>query len=100
MSAGAAPRVGALLIRVAPFETEEFSRRHAVTLLGTSGFIATVEDLILAKLEWAAATGSDGQVRDVAGMLAVSGDMLDQPYVARWAAHLGLSEMWNKLNAP
>jgi hypothetical protein len=61
-----------------PFSLSEFGRRHPVDLLGTNGYIASVEDLILAKLEWAAAGQSERQERDVAGLLAVSGDLIDQ----------------------
>lgn len=52
----------------------------------------TAEDLILSKLEWAAATGSDRQVRDVAGILAVTGDTLDQDYLTGWAERLGVAD--------
>ena len=77
-----------------PFSVEEFRRRRRVELLGTSGFIASAEDLIVAKLEWAAATGSERQLRDVAGMLAVAGNTIDEAYLNRWITALGLTETW------
>lgn len=73
-----------------PFSIAEFDRRERVELLGSTGFIATVEDVILAKLEWAAETDSERQLRDVAGMLAVAGDTLDQAYMTTWAEQLGV----------
>jgi hypothetical protein len=60
-------------------------------LLGTSVFIATAEDMVIAKLEWAAASGSDRQLRDVAGILAAAGEAFDSEYVDGWAVALGLS---------
>lgn len=82
-----------------PFSTAEFARRQPVSLLGASTFIASAEDVILAKLEWAAATGSDRQVRDVAGILAVAGDTLDQDYLTGWAERLGVSDSLTELLA-
>lgn len=79
------------------FSTEEFGRRRRVDLLGTPGFIVSAEDLIIAKLEWAAATDSDRQLRDVAGMLAVGGDAIDQEYLTRWITALGLTDTWKRV---
>lgn len=57
-------------------------------------FIASAEDTILAKLEWARLSGSDRQVRDASGMVRVQGDQLDVAYIAHWAAELGVSDLW------
>jgi hypothetical protein len=76
-----------------PFSIEEFARRERADLLGTIGFVATAEDLVVAKLEWAAASGSDRQRRDVLGMLRVAVD-LDEAYIERWATALGLDQAW------
>jgi hypothetical protein len=76
-----------------PFSIEEFARREPADLLGTSGFVATAEDLVVAKLEWAAASDSDRQRRDVLGMLRVAVD-LDEAYIDRWATALGLGQAW------
>jgi acetolactate synthase regulatory subunit len=47
-------KVDFIVRRDRPFSIAEFDRRERVELLGSTGFIATVEDVILAKLEWAA----------------------------------------------
>ena len=79
-----------------PFAVSEFKRRQRVTLLGYAGDVVTVEDLILAKLLWAAETDSDRQLRDVAGMVAVAGSVLDRAYVTRWANRLGIADAWRR----
>ena len=79
-----------------PFSIEEFARREAADLLGTSGFVATAEDLVVAKLEWAAASDSDRQRRDVLGIVRVAVD-LDEGYIDRWATALGLDEAWRAI---
>lgn len=88
----AAAKVDLIIRKDRPFSVAEFSRRREVELLGSRGFVASVEDVILAKLEWAAATGSERQIRDVAGMVAVSGDALDAAYLTIWAEELGVAD--------
>jgi hypothetical protein len=93
-----ASKIDFIIRRNRPFSVEEFERRQAADLLGTPGFIATVEDMVVAKLEWAAATDSERQLRDVAGMLAVGGDDVDRDYIVRWVEALGLREVWRRVS--
>jgi hypothetical protein len=92
-----ASKIDFIIRRNRPFSVEEFGRRRPADLLGTPGYIATVEDMIVAKLEWAVATDSERQLRDVAGMLAVAGDDVDRDYVVRWVDALGLSDVWRRV---
>lgn len=89
-----ATKVDFIIRRDRPFSVEEFRRRRSADLLGTPGFIASIEDTIIAKLEWAATTESERQLRDVAGMLEVGGDAIDRGYVERWVEALGLADAW------
>ena len=54
--------------------------------------MATPEDVLLAKLEWAKASGSERQIRDAAGIVAVQGDALDAAWLRRWARELGVED--------
>lgn len=65
----------------------EFDRRQRVKLAGVSTWIVSREDLILSKLEWAHASGSEMQQRDITQLLA---SPVDWPYLNRWAAVLGV----------
>jgi hypothetical protein len=62
-------------------------------ILGAHVFVATAEDTILAKLEWAQRGESERQLRDVAGILAMRGPDLDRVYLERWAAELGVEAL-------
>lgn len=75
-----------------PFSLSEFERRAPVTVLGVETWVATAEDTVLAKLEWAHLGGSDRQARDVIEILRIQGRELDHGYLDRWAADLGLSD--------
>ena len=92
-----ASKIDFIVRRNRPFSVEEFGRRRPADLLGTPGYIATVEDMVVAKLEWAAATDSERQLRDVAGMLAIGGDDVDRDYIVRWVEALGLREVWRRV---
>jgi TldD protein len=48
------------------FSEQEFKRRRSTNLLGVEVFMASAEDTIIAKLEWAGSGESDRQLRDVA----------------------------------
>jgi hypothetical protein len=80
-----------------PFSREEFGRRRRADLLGQPVFIATVEDMIIAKLEWSVPFDSERQLRDVAAMLEVAGDGVDRAYIERWVAALRLEAPWQRV---
>jgi hypothetical protein len=82
-----------------PFSAEEFRRRVSARLLGLEVFVATPEDTILAKLEWAAMSGSERQLRDVGGVIDVKRGELDLAYIERWAGELGVADLWRKVSA-
>jgi hypothetical protein len=81
-----------------PFSIEEIRRRIPGMVDGTPCVISTREDTILSKLEWEKASGgSERQLDDVAGIIAVSGASLDRAYIDRWAAELGVAELWARV---
>jgi hypothetical protein len=86
-----ASKIDLIVRRDRPFSIEEFGRRERADLLGTPGFIVTAEDLILAKLEWWMQSGSDRQLNDAAGIIAVTPDV-DERYIERWAEALGVED--------
>ena len=74
-----------------PFSQTEFDRRQPAVILGVSTAVASVEDTILAKLEWAKAGDSDRQRRDVTAMISVQRATLDTDYLRHWAEALDLT---------
>jgi hypothetical protein len=92
-------KVDFVVRRDRPFSREEFGRRSSANLLGTPTWIASPEDTIVAKLEWASAGGSERQLADVAAMLDIGGDSLDLAYIEHWVAELGLPATWHRAQA-
>jgi hypothetical protein len=80
------------------FSREEFARRERRDLGGLAATIATPEDSILSKLEWARkAGGSERQLADALGVLQVCGERIDRAYIEKWAAPLGVEDLWREL---
>jgi len=90
-------KVDLLVRQDRPFSRAEFDRRIRAGLLGADAYVATVEDTIIAKLEWAVAGESERQFRDVASILAVNGNTLDYVYIQRWVAALDLVDAWERV---
>jgi hypothetical protein len=59
-------------------------------------FVASPEDIIVAKLEWAKLGASHRQLEDVAAVLRVQGQALDMAYLQKWVSELGLSVEWER----
>jgi hypothetical protein len=88
-----------LIIRKSrPFSREELGRRQMVELSpGVQIAVASPEDTILSKLEWAMKGGrSQKQIDDAASVLEVN-PAIDRGYVERWAAELGVLELWREI---
>lgn len=79
------------------FSRSEFERRRPAHLLGVDVWLVSVEDLVVAKLEWSELGDSELQRQDIVEILQTTGDAIDQEYVEGWAAALGLSEAWKRV---
>jgi len=81
------------------FSQVEFTRRESHEVEGIRLTIATPEDVIVSKLEWAKASESERQLVDVAGILRMQRDNLDFPYIESWVRSLGLETAWEAARA-
>ena len=77
-----------------PFSEQEFHRRKEIDFQGVSLLVATAEDVILSKLEWAKLAQSQRQLEDVARLLNMRRDALDRKYLEKWIDDLGLDQEW------
>jgi hypothetical protein len=87
-------RVDLIVKKARPFSDEEFSRRQYVEFAGFRLSMATPEDVLISKLEWAKAGESQRQIEDAAGIIRVQAGNLDISYIERWVRELELSEQW------
>lgn len=80
-----------------PFSVEELVRRQPAEILGARVFVASLEDTIVSKLEWAKLGASERQERDVAGLVDTHAATLDREYVEHWVRALGLEAQWQRV---
>jgi hypothetical protein len=76
------------------FSKEEFSRRRRADVQGTPIFVASAEDVVIAKLEWSKLGGSLRQIEDAAAIIRIQADALDIPYLQKWVTELKLEDQW------
>ena len=72
------------------YRETEFARRRRVILAGVDLWIASREDLILSKLDWARDSRSELQWRDVRHLLEAP---VDSAYLGAWAPRLGVDAL-------
>ena len=58
---------------------------------------SSAEDVILKKMEAYLEGGSEKHLRDIAGVLRISGVSLDRGYIEDWADRMGTSEIWQEV---
>ena len=55
---------------------------------------ASIEDVIIKKMEYYREGGSEKHLRDITGVLRISGERADRNYIADWSLRLGLNSIW------
>lgn len=70
------------------------ARTRTLVIAGGEIAVAPIEYVILKKLQYFQMGGSDRHLRDIRGMVRLSGDQLDQPEFDRWLDHLHLRRVW------
>lgn len=70
------------------FTRSRMERRVRADVIGIDAWIASAEDVVLAKLRWRLESRSEVQWRDCVEIAAVSD--LDANYLRRWAGELGI----------
>jgi hypothetical protein len=73
--------------------------RRRLSLGDEEMWLAPIEYVVVKKLEYFAASGSDRHLRDVARMLRISGKLVDRGVVEGWVERLGLRTEWSTAQA-
>lgn len=74
-----------------------WERRRCDDVEGHPAYFAPPEYVIVAKLEFYREGGSEKHLRDIRGMLAVSGEIIDRSLIERTVVELGLTSQWQKV---
>ena len=81
-----------------PYGQAALVRRVRLELSGISVSVTSAEDVLIAKLRWAKASGSNRQFQDAKDILKTQSGQLDFAYVERWVAELYLEEEWRAIH--
>lgn len=87
-------KIDFIVRKMRAFSETEFARRQPADYEGCPMWVASVEDLMVAKLEWEKLGASARQLEDVAALLRIHTGTLDRAYLDRWIAELGLAQQW------
>lgn len=90
-------KVDVIVPKKSDFSDSEQSRvRRLSDQSEFSAWYAAPEDVILNKLKYLKQSGGQSQkhVRDIGGMLKITGDQIDRDYIETWAAKLNVLDEW------
>jgi hypothetical protein len=76
-----------------------FRNKRSVLFQGETLVLAPPEYVIVRKLEYFREGGSDKHLRDIRGMLHVSGDQIDRAELMTWIQRQGVEAEWQRASA-
>ncbi|MCL5966898.1 MAG: hypothetical protein M1550_06845 [Deltaproteobacteria bacterium] len=76
------------------FNRSRFARKRSLAIFpDRPAFVASPEDVIVKKMEYFKEGGLEKHLRDIAGIIKISGKELDIVHIERWASKKGLAEI-------
>jgi hypothetical protein len=88
-------KIDIILTKETEFSRTEFPRRRRSAVFpDQEGSFASPEDVIIKKMDFYRESGHEKHLRDITGILKISGDVIDWDYISQWADRLGLTEIW------
>lgn len=91
-------KVDVIIRKDTPFDRSRFSRaRRLRPAEEYEADFAAPEDVILKKMEYYKEGGSEKHLRDITGILRISGEEIDRQYIRSWAEKLGVIEIWEAI---
>jgi hypothetical protein len=90
-------KVDLIIRKTRSFSHTEFLRRQEVDFLGRGRWVASAEDIILAKLEWARDGKSERQFADALNVAKIRGKSLGREYLRTWARELGVEDLLEEI---
>ncbi len=88
------------LLTDSPFDQSRFSRKSLSRLGNIDLFVASPEDTILSKLDWAQRSGgSEKQFGDALQIYEIQAATLDHEYLRRWSRELRIDSLFDRMVA-
>ena len=96
---GTGLKIDVFILKTTPYMQEQMQRRRLAPFDETHQFpVASLEDTILAKIDWYHIGGnvSDRQWNDIHQLILLGNADLDLAYLYHWAAEIGLAEILDR----
>jgi hypothetical protein len=88
-------KIDVIIRKNTPFDDSRFGRMKRISPAESyQANFAAPEDVIIKKMEYYRMGGSEKHLRDITGILKISGGEVDRSYITDWAGRLGLTEIW------
>lgn len=95
---GSGNKIDFMMPRREDWARGQIDRGRSIPLLpDRDARVAAPEDIILGKLWYYSMGGGDRHLRDIAGILRVTGHGVNRAEVERWAKELGYLEVWEQI---
>ena len=72
-------------------------KRRTRLLPDREAYVGAPEDTIISKMRYYRQSEQEKHLRDIAGIVRVSGEKLDRAYIARWAEEYYLTDIWHTI---
>ena len=93
-------KIDIILPKGETFDDSRFNRRRIICPMeGTRAEFSSPEDVMIMKMRHYKQGESEKHLRDIAGMMKISGDAIDRGYVEDWASRLDLLDIWHAILA-
>ena len=91
-------KIDLIIKKARAFSDTEFQRREQIDIQGLVLPVATAEDVLISKMEWAKMTPSDRQLEDCVQIVLAREEELDRAYIEKWVSELELTEQWQRVS--
>lgn len=80
------------------FNDSRFERvKRFSSIEETAVNFSSPEDVIIMKMKYYKEGGSEKHIRDITGMMKISGEMIDKDYIGYWAKRLAILDIWETI---
>ena len=91
-------KIDVIIPQDTPFNRSRFARaKRFKPAEDYDASFASVEDVIIKKMEYFRQGGSEKHLRDISGVLKISSSTVDRDYIADWAFKLDLDSIWKAI---
>ncbi len=88
-------KIDVMICKKDPFNNSRFERINRISPIeDTLANFASPEDVIIMKMRYYKEGESEKHLRDITGMLKISGDIIDRKYIESWVDKLGIKDIW------